>query len=314
LFGSKAPSARLQAANPGKGESVNIIFVSNNMAKARTLSLPQFLLLLAILISVPSLITAAIILPQPGSEDQGVNELLPVRLLNAVRHNQQQHMNALAQQLGEIQARIMRLDALSARLAEMAGVKDINVSERPAQGGPLEQAAPLSSAEIDSQVAQLLADVQERTERLDAISMHLLQQNLKKTTFPSGAPVSAGYNSSSYGWRPDPFTGQKAFHKGLDFMADSGTPIHAAADGIVTQAERAPDYGNIVRLDHGFGLDTRYAHLSGFLVKVGDRVSKGQPIGTVGSTGRSTGPHLHYEVRLNGVPLDPRKYLKNNNG
>lgn len=284
------------------------------MAKARTFSLPQFLLLLAVLISVPPLITAALILPQPGSEDQGVNELLPVRLLNAVRHNQQQHMNALAQQLGEIQARIMRLDALSARLAEMAGVKDINVSEPPAQGGPLEQTAPLSSAEIDKQVAQLLADVQERTERLDAISMHLLQQNLKKTTFPSGAPVNAGYNSSSYGWRPDPFTGQQAFHKGLDFMADAGTPIHAAADGIVTQAERAPDYGNIVRVDHGFGLDTRYAHVSGFLVKVGDRVSKGQPIATVGSTGRSTGPHLHYEVRLNGVPLDPRKYLKNNNG
>lgn len=276
--------------------------------------MPQFLLLLAVLISVPPLITAALILPQPGSEDQGVNELLPVRLLNAVRHNQQQHMNALAQQLGEIQARIMRLDALSARLAEMAGVKDINVSEPPAQGGPLEQTAPLSSAEIDKQVAQLLADVQERTERLDSISMHLLQQNLKKTTFPSGAPVNAGYNSSSYGWRPDPFTGQQAFHKGLDFMADAGTPIHAAADGIVTQAERAPDYGNIVRVDHGFGLDTRYAHVSGFLVKVGDRVSKGQPIATVGSTGRSTGPHLHYEVRLNGVPLDPRKYLKNNNG
>lgn len=284
------------------------------MAKARTLSLPQFLLLLAILVSVPSLITAALILPQPGNEDQGVNELLPVRLLNAVRHNQQQHMSALAQQLGEIQARIMRLDALSARLAAMAGVKDIKMDEPPAQGGPLEQVAPLSSTEIDSQVTKLLADVQERSERLDAISMHLLQQNLKKTTFPSGAPVNAGYNSSSYGWRPDPFTGQKAFHKGLDFMADSGTPIHAAADGIVTQAERAPDYGNIVRVDHGFGLDTRYAHLSGFLVRVGDRVSKGQPIGTVGSTGRSTGPHLHYEVRLNGVPLDPRKYLKNNNG
>ena len=276
--------------------------------------MPQFLLLLAILISVPSLITAALILPQPGNEDQGVNELLPVRLLNAVRHNQQQHMSALAQQLGEIQARIMRLDALSARLAAMAGVKDIKMDEPPAQGGPLEQVAPLSSTEIDSQVTKLLADVQERSERLDAISMHLLQQNLKKTTFPSGAPVNAGYNSSSYGWRPDPFTGQKAFHKGLDFMADSGTLIHAAADGIVTQAERAPDYGNIVRVDHGFGLDTRYAHLSGFLVRVGDRVSKGQPIGTVGSTGRSTGPHLHYEVRLNGVPLDPRKYLKNNNG
>lgn len=314
MFGSTTQGARLRAANPGKGESVNIIFVSNNMAKARTLSLPQFLLLLLVLLSVPPLITAALILPQPGSENHGVNELLPVRLLNAVRHNQQQHMNALAQQLGEIQARIMRLDALSARLAEMAGVKDIKVDTPPAQGGPLEQAGPVSAVEIDSQIAQLLMDVQERTERFDAIGMHLLQQNLKKTTFPSGAPVSAGYNSSSYGWRLDPFTGQKAFHKGLDFMADLGSPIHAAADGIVTQTERVPDYGNIVRVDHGFGLDTRYAHLSSFLVKVGDRVSKGQPIATVGSTGRSTGPHLHYEVRLNGVPLDPRKYLKNNNG
>lgn len=275
--------------------------------------MPQFLLLLAVLVGVPPLITAALILPQPVSGNQGVTELLPVRLLNAVRHNQQQNMHALSQQLGEIQARILRLDALSARLAEMAGVKDIPL-DPPAQGGPLELTQPLSAQEIDAQVAQLLVDLQQRTERFDALSMELLQHNLKKTTFPSGAPINAGYNSSSYGWRPDPFTGQQAFHKGLDFMADAGTPIYAAADGIVTQAERVPDYGNIVRVDHGSGLDTRYAHVSGFLVKVGDRVSKGQPIATVGSTGRSTGPHLHYEVRLNNVPLDPRKYLKSNNG
>lgn len=305
---------RVAWANPSKGASVNIIFVSNNMAKARTLSLPQFLGLLAVLLVVPPLITAALILPQPDNGNQGASELLPVRLLNAVRHNQQQHMNALAQQLGEIQARIMRLDALSARLAEKAGVKAIPSGEIPGQGGPLENAQPMSAAEIDRQVAQLLVEIQSRTDQLDTIGMHLMQQNLKKATFPSGAPVHAGYNSSSYGWRPDPFTGQKAFHKGLDFMADSGTTIHAAGDGIVTQAERLPDYGNIVRVDHGFGLDTRYAHVSGFLVKVGDRVAKGQPIATVGSTGRSTGPHLHYEVRLNGVPLDPRKYLQNNNG
>lgn len=276
--------------------------------------MPQFLGLLAVLLVVPPLITAALILPQPDNGNQGASELLPVRLLNAVRHNQQQHMNALAQQLGEIQARIMRLDALSARLAEKAGVKAIPSGEIPGQGGPLENAQPMSAAEIDRQVAQLLVEIQSRTDQLDTIGMHLMQQNLKKATFPSGAPVHAGYNSSSYGWRPDPFTGQKAFHKGLDFMADSGTTIHAAGDGIVTQAERLPDYGNIVRVDHGFGLDTRYAHVSGFLVKVGDRVAKGQPIATVGSTGRSTGPHLHYEVRLNGVPLDPRKYLQNNNG
>ena len=293
---------------------MNIIFVSNNMAKARTLSLPQFLLLLAVLLIVPPLITAALILPQPAKSDQGVVASLPVRVLQAVRHNQQQNMQVLAQQLGEIQARIMRLDALSERLARMAGVQAPEAEKPPGQGGPLELAQPLSSADLDAEVARLLAELETRSEHLDAISMQLLQQNLKKNTFPSGAPIQAAFNSSSYGWRPDPFTGQKAFHRGLDFTAASGTTIYAAADGIVTQAERVPDYGNIVRVDHGFGLDTRYAHLSGFLVKVGDRVSKGQPIALVGSTGRSTGPHLHYEVRLNGVPLDPRKYLQNNNG
>lgn len=284
------------------------------MAKARTLSLPQFVLLLAVLLIVPPLVTAALILPQPRDDDQGAREMLPMRLLNALRHNQQQNMNAMAQQLGEIQARIMRLDALSAQLAEKAGMKISNPGALPGQGGPLELAQPITSGDLDRQLEQLLEELQVRTEHLDTISMHMMQQSLKQTTFPSGAPLQTGYNSSSYGWRPDPFTGQKAFHKGLDFMADAGTPIHAAADGIVTQVERLPDYGNIVRVDHGFGLDTRYAHLSKSLVKVGDRVSKGQPIATVGSTGRSTGPHLHYEVRLNGVPLDPRKYLQNNNG
>lgn len=300
--------------HPGKGESVNIIFVSNNMAKARTLTLPQFVLLLAVLVIVPPLITAALILPQPDNSDQGAASSLPVRLLQAVRHNQQQNVHVLSQQLGEIQARIMRLDALSERLARMAGIQAPEVEKVPGQGGPLELVQPLSAADLDAEVARLLAELEVRSEHLDAISMQLLQQNLKKNTFPSGSPIQAAYNSSSYGWRPDPFTGQKAFHRGLDFTAENGTTVYAAADGIVTQAERVPDYGNIVRVDHGFGLDTRYAHLSEFLVKVGDRVSKGQPIANVGSTGRSTGPHLHYEVRLNGVPLDPRKYLQNNNG
>lgn len=297
-----------------KGKCVDIIFVSNNMAKARTLSLSQCLLLLALLLSVPPMITAALILPQAPEEHQGtVHASLPVRLLNAVR--QQQHINALTQQLGAIQARIMRLDALSARLSEMAGIPETKPAELPpAQGGPMEHAIPQSAAEIDKQVAQLMVDLHERSQQFDALEQLILQQNLKKNTFPSGSPVDAMFNSSSYGWRPDPFTGQMAFHKGLDFMAEAGAPIYAAADGIVTQAERVPEYGNIVRVDHGFGLDTRYAHVSAFLVKVGDRVTKGQPIAEVGSTGRSTGAHLHFEVRLNGVPLDPRNYLKNSNG
>lgn len=297
-----------------KGKCVNIIFVSNNMAKARTLSLPQCLLLLALLVSVPPMITAALILPQAPEEHQGTaHASLPARFLNAVR--QQQHINALTQQLGEIQARIMRLDALSARLSEMAGMPQTKPAEPPpAQGGPMEHAIPQSAAEIDKQVAELMVDLHERSQQFDALEQLILQQNLKKNTFPSGSPVDAMFNSSSYGWRPDPFTGQMAFHKGLDFMAEAGSPIYAAADGVVTQAERVPDYGNIVRVDHGFGLDTRYAHVSAFLVKVGDRVTKGQPIAEVGSTGRSTGAHLHFEVRLNDVPLDPRNYLKNSNG
>jgi murein DD-endopeptidase MepM/ murein hydrolase activator NlpD len=122
--------------------------------------------------------------------------------------------------------------------------------------------------------------------------------------------VDGAYNSSSFGWRLDPFTGHNAFHEGLDFTAETGTPIYASADGIVTTAEQQPDYGRIIKINHGAGIETRYAHTSKILVKVGDRVLRGQKIALVGSTGRSTGSHLHFEVRLNGEPLDPRKYLQ----
>lgn len=296
---------------------MNIIFVSNNMAKARTLSLSQCLLLLAVLLIVPPMITAALILPQANSEHQGVvNQLLPVRLINAMLDNPQNHINALALQLGQIQARMMRLDALSDRLAEVAGIKDkdIQSGQVPGQGGPMVGERLLSAAEVEQQIAQLLRDLEERSARLDVLEAMLLQQNLKNSTLPSGQPVDAGYNSSSFGWRVDPFTGKMALHEGLDYMAEAGSPILAAADGIVTQAESTPDYGNIVKVDHGSGLETRYAHASRLLVRTGDRVARGQLIAEVGNTGRSTGAHLHFEVRLNGVALDPRKYLKNRNG
>jgi len=138
----------------------------------------------------------------------------------------------------------------------------------------------------------------------------LLQRSVLKDMLPNSSPVSAAYNSSSYGWRVDPFTKHRAFHSGLDFPADTGTPIYAAADGVVSFAESSAGYGNLVKIDHGSGLETRYAHASKIVVKVGERISKGQVIAKVGSTGRSTGPHLHYEIRLNEVALDPRKYLK----
>jgi murein DD-endopeptidase MepM/ murein hydrolase activator NlpD len=167
----------------------------------------------------------------------------------------------------------------------------------------------MSESELRNAILALAQSVDSRDEYQSKIEAKILQQSVLKDMLPNSSPVVAGYNSSSYGWRIDPFNGHKAFHEGLDFPADNGTPILAAADGIVTAAERTPDYGNIVKVNHGSGLETRYAHASKLLVKVGDRVVKGQEIAEVGNTGRSTGPHLHYEIRLNGNALDPRQYL-----
>lgn len=296
---------------------MNVIFVSNNMAKARTLTLWQAATLLFALVTVPALLVLSFILPQNAAL-QAVNpaRLLPAHFLQQVNKDSQEHINALALQLGQIQARVIRLDALSERLAKLAGVKekDLTADADPGRGGPMVGAYDMSADEIQEQMDALLKQLEQKSDRLNLLEALLLQQTLKQDTLPSKSPVTVAYNSSSYGWRIDPFTGQMAFHEGLDFMAEVGTPIHAAASGIVVEAEKTPDYGNIVKVDHGSGVETRYAHASKLLVKAGDRVEKGQLIAEVGNTGRSTGPHLHFEVRLNGVALDPRKYLQANHG
>lgn len=292
---------------------MNVIFVSNNMAKARTLTLAQACLLLLVVVAATATLTVAFIVPQSDGKHQGVKSLLP-NPLHFSLHNPQEHINALALQLGEIQARVMRLDALSERLSKMAGMKDKeleNVTQQPGRGGPQIQARGLSEAELEKNISQLSDEIQMRGDKLAMLESMLVQQSLKKNTLPSTAPIEVGYNSSSYGYRVDPFTGKMAFHEGLDFTAEVGTPIYAAAGGIVAAAEVTPDYGKIIKIDHGSGYETRYAHTSVMLVKVGDRVEKGQLIAQVGNTGRSTGAHLHFEVRLNGTPLDPRKYLQN---
>jgi murein DD-endopeptidase MepM/ murein hydrolase activator NlpD len=294
---------------------MSIIFVSNNMGKARTLNWWQALLLLGALVTVPPLLTMALILPQGHAVLQAVN---PVALLPATfrisRDDRQEHVNALAIQLGQIQARVMRLDALGERLAKLAGIKEKDLDVPAGQGGPMVRPYNLSEQDLQNQMTALIDELDRRSDRYGALEALLLQQSLKKNTLPSSSPVSVAYNSSSFGWRVDPFTGQMAFHEGLDFMAEVGTPIYAAASGIVVSAERQPDYGNIVKIDHGDGVETRYAHTSRILVKPGQRVEKGQLIAEIGSTGRSTGAHLHFEVRLNGVALDPRRYLKSNQG
>jgi murein DD-endopeptidase MepM/ murein hydrolase activator NlpD len=308
---------------------MNIIFVSNNMAKAKTLSVLQVSLIALLLILLPVVIMLFLIVPQDSTAQQEDKSLIPSKLKHAFGiNNSQKHLDAYALQLGELQARIMRLDAQSERLAKLAGEKK-SVSDKPApvssdsknaskvdaanRGGPLVLNAPITELDLQQKITETMAKIDFDTDYLSDIEAKLLQQGVLKDMLPNSSPINAAFNSSSYGWRIDPFNGNKAFHEGLDFSADEGTPIYAAAGGIVTTAERTPDYGNIVKVDHGFGLETRYAHASKLMVKAGDRVEKGQIVALVGSTGRSTGAHLHYEIRLNGNALDPRKYLKASN-
>jgi len=296
---------------------MNIIFVSNKMSKAKSLAVWQVSVIALALVCVPVLLTLLIILPQTANTEQAKNLSFPQKLRLSF-NNPQKHLDAYAVMMGEMQARIMRLDAQTARLIALAGenkgiIENTLDSKRPSMGGPLVLKEPKSEADLKKNIDELIATIDYQTEYLDTLEAKLLQKSVYKDMLPNSSPVDAAYNSSSYGWRVDPFNGHRAFHEGLDFTADSGTPIFAAADGVVTVAEHESGYGKIVKINHGSGLETRYAHASRLLVKPGERISKGQVVAEVGSTGRSTGPHLHYEIRLNGIALDPRKYLHKNN-
>jgi murein DD-endopeptidase MepM/ murein hydrolase activator NlpD len=299
---------------------MNIILVSNKLAKAKSLTTGQTAALVVGLVFVPVLLTLLFITPKSNIKQHGVKAMLPPQLKHSIITSQV-HLDAYAKELGELQARIMRLDAQNERLSRLTSEKDKsgngevrpkseNQSELPGRGGPLVYANPMNELDLQAAIDELAQAIDQRDEYLSALEAKVLQQSVLKDMLPNASPIRAAYNSSSYGWRIDPFNGSKAFHEGLDFTANTGVPILAAADGIVAAAEHTPDYGNLVKVDHGSGLETRYAHASRLLVKVGERVVKGQKIAEVGSTGRSTGPHLHYEIRLNGNSLDPRKYLQ----
>ncbi|HEY0562953.1 MAG TPA: M23 family metallopeptidase [Methylophilus sp.] len=303
---------------------MNIILVSNKIAQAKSFNSWQSSMMIVALVTVPVLLTLLFITPKQNIKQQGVKAMFPTHLKSSVV-SAQSHLDAYAKQIGELQARIMRLDAQNQRLAKLAGDKVLPTTDPVGmtlapnmasanRGGPLVYAHPMSEAELQAAIADLISTVDSRDEYQSKIEAKVLQQSVLKDMLPNERPINTGYNSSSYGWRVDPFNGNKAFHEGLDFQANSGEPILAAADGIVTTAEHTPDYGNLVKVNHGSGLETRYAHASKLMVKAGDRVAKGQVVALVGSTGRSTGPHLHYEIRLNGNALDPRQYLKRNSG
>ncbi len=292
---------------------MNIIFVSNKMAKAKSLAVWQVLLIMLGLIFLPVFLTLLIILPHSTNEQQEDNLSFAAKLRKSF-NNPQKHLDAYAVAMGEMQARMMRLDAQTERLLKLSGeqkevIENLVDTKKPEMGGPLVLIAPKSEGDLQKNIDALTTIIDYQTDYLDTLEAKLLQKSVYKDMLPNSSPVDAAYNSSSYGWRVDPFNGHRAFHEGLDFTASTGTPIYAAADGVVSVAEQVSGYGKIVKVDHGSGLETRYAHASKLLVTPGQRVTKGQIIAEVGSTGRSTGPHLHYEIRINGNALDPRKYL-----
>ncbi|MGH8455990.1 MAG: M23 family metallopeptidase [Stenotrophobium sp.] len=226
----------------------------------------------------------------------------------------EENTHALARRIALIQAQVMRLDAAGQRLVQIAGLKDgeFNFSSPPPLGGPDESATahepPLGNvlASLDGFEKQL----SDRERQMRVLEDLLLASRLQKEVKPSGWPIESGWISSPYGWRTDPFTGLYSLHPGIDFAARDGSDVYAVATGIVTEAGEHSGYGNLVEINHGNGYVTRYGHNEKILVKVGDKVNKGQPIALLGSTGRSTGPHVHFEVLYNGNVVNPEQYIE----
>jgi murein DD-endopeptidase MepM/ murein hydrolase activator NlpD len=227
-----------------------------------------------------------------------------------------ENLDAMARRVGEMQAKLIKLEAMGERVASLAGIKptELRPSDKPGgKGGPY---LPVDGASMDTINAALASLDRSTDQRMDVFSLiesRLFESRLAALMVPSSLPVDAALGSH-FGIRTDPFTGQPALHAGLDFPADPGTPIHAAAGGVVVSTESHPAYGNVVEIDHGNNLVTRYAHASRILVKTGDIVRRGQIVAEVGNTGRSTGPHLHFEVLVDGVHQDPAKFLFGTSG
>ncbi len=228
-----------------------------------------------------------------------------------------ENLAAMAMKLGEMQAQLMRLDALGERVQGLAGVKpeEFNFNEKPGRGGAATSSVDehatrdLSMSEFNDALDALAKDVEYRADYMNVVETALITDKIRSRLLPTIQPVNASYNASSFGWRVDPFNGRNAFHEGIDFAAPTGTPIVAAAGGVVIAAEYHHQFGNMLDIDHGNNIVTRYAHASKLLVKIGDIVRRGQHVANIGSTGRSTGAHLHFEVLVKGVQQDPHKFL-----
>lgn len=300
---------------------MNIILIPGNTGKGKSASLPHRHLLLIVLVGgvfLPLLlgvITYRIQLLLEGHASGG-NEIAAYskelsrqhRALNFAKHEAATNLNALTLRLGQLQAQVLRLNALGGRLTRMAGLdaREFNFETEVAQGGP-ETGLPYGKVEIAPSLDRLSAELRASEERLKMLEASLLNGRLNSA--PVGWPAEGGFVSSGFGQRTDPFTGEVAFHEGVDIVSRLGSPIKSVADGVVSFVGEKANYGLVIEITHDNGLITRYAHALSAWVKLGDKVTGGQPIAQVGTSGRSSGPHLHFEVLKNDKAVDPLRYL-----
>ena len=300
---------------------MKIIFIAKPHKKPISLNVDSIAALILLGIFVVAYIAyqlGAVSADKIGLVDGRIGVEIPLNDESVSASNYEDNLNAYITQIAELHTRLINLDRQTERIQDVmkrqlvGGKKLPNLSKKDklnGKGGPFIN-DELTEKDITLAINTLMEKVEIREDLYNKMEAMMLKQSVLKNTLPSLYPVDVPYRSSSYGWRHDPILGIRAFHSGLDFSAATGEPIKATASGIVTASGIAPDYGKFIKINHGDGLETRYAHASKLLVKEGDIVSKEQIIALVGSTGRSTGPHLHYEIRLRGQSLDPRQYIK----
>jgi murein DD-endopeptidase MepM/ murein hydrolase activator NlpD len=300
---------------------MNVILVSSRFAKARSITLRGSHLLLAaamvccLLLASAFAVQYALVRFQPEALSADMRAWLAnVQSESKLKqqHYLREGLDTMAAQLGRMQAQLLRLDALGARLAKLGGIKpqEFNFDEPPPQGGPyLPARGEVSPEGMSRQLTELAALLNDRNDKLLALETMLMQVRLDKKMISAASPIADGWSSSNFGWRLDPFTGRNAMHEGVDFVVPEGTPIMAAASGIVVYAGYHEQYGNMLEVDHGHDIVTRYAHASKLLAKVGQVVRRGEMVARAGSTGRSTGNHMHFEVRYRGIAQNPDRLL-----
>lgn len=235
--------------------------------------------------------------------------------ISAIADTRQDLENSLAEiasRTGKIQAHVTRLDAVASHIISLAGLSEdeFNLTETPAVGGPASPGMTPQWSRVLESLDKLTLDLVEREDQFEVLEKLLRDQELKQAIAPTGQPVEKGWVSSGFGVRIDPLSGVEEFHAGVDLSGKLHTQIRAVADGIVIWADKHGEYGNMVEISHGNGLTTRYAHNDKNLVQVGERISRDQVIATLGRTGRTTGPHLHFEVLRDGKQVNPRQYLQ----